>query len=102
MNIVIFGATGMIGQGVLRECLQDPDVATVKAVGRTPTGVTHPRLVDVLCRDMRDFNAIESALRGIDACFFCLGVTSAGTTEADYERITYDIPVAAASTLAPP
>jgi uncharacterized protein YbjT (DUF2867 family) len=99
MNIVIFGATGMIGQGVLRQCLRDPDVALVKAVGRSATGAEHPRLRDVVHRDVRDFSAIDPELRAIDACFFCLGVTSAGMTETDYERITYDIPVAAASTL---
>ncbi len=100
MNIVIFGATGMIGQGVLRECLHDPDVAAVTAVGRSPTGASHPKLRDVVLRDLRSFAAVEADLRGIDACFFCLGVASAGMTEADYERVTYDIPVAAATVLA--
>ena len=99
MNIVIFGATGMIGQGVLRECLRDPDVARVDAVGRSATGVSHPKLRDVVFSDMRNFSTIESELRGVDACFFCLGVTSAGMTEPDYERVTYDIPVAAATVL---
>jgi uncharacterized protein YbjT (DUF2867 family) len=100
MNIVIFGATGMIGQGVLRECLHDPDVAVVKSVGRSATEASHPKLRDILYRDMRSFAAIEPELRGTDACFFCLGVTSAGMTESDYERVTYDIPVAAATVLA--
>jgi len=100
MNIVIFGATGMIGQGVLRECLHDPDVEVVKAVGRSPTGASHPKLRDVVFGDMRNFGAIESDISGVDACFFCLGVTSAGMTELDYARVTYDIPVAAATVLA--
>jgi uncharacterized protein YbjT (DUF2867 family) len=100
VNIVIFGATGMIGQGVLRECLRDPDVARVTAVGRSATGASHPKLRDVVFGDMRNFNAIESELRGVDACFFCLGVTSAGMTESAYEHVTYDIPVAAATVLA--
>lgn len=100
MNIVIFGATGMIGQGVLRECLRDPDVAVVKAIGRSATGVSHPKMRDVVHRDMGSFAAIESELREVDACFFCLGVTSAGLTEAAYASVTYDIPVAAATMLA--
>jgi uncharacterized protein YbjT (DUF2867 family) len=101
LNIVIFGATGMIGQGVLRECLHDPDVAVVKAVGRTATGTSHPKLRDVVHRDMRNFAEIEPELRDTDACFFCLGVTSAGLTEATYANVTYEIPVAAATALAP-
>ena len=100
MNVAIFGATGMIGQGVLRECLHDPDVVVAKAVGRSATGATHPKLRDVVFRDMRSVTAIEPELRDIDACFFCIGVTSAGKAEAAYEHVTYDIPVAAATTLA--
>jgi len=100
MNIVIFGATGMIGQGVLRECLRDPDVAVVKTIGRSPIGASHPKLLDVVHPDMRSFTSIEAEFRNIDACFFCLGVTSAGLTEPEYERVTYDIPVAAATALA--
>jgi uncharacterized protein YbjT (DUF2867 family) len=100
MNVVIFGASGMIGQGVLRECLHDPDVGIVKAVGRSPSGASHPKLHDVVWSDMRSFAGIEAELRDVDACFFCIGVTSAGLAEAAYERVTYDIPVAAATTLA--
>ena len=100
MNVVIFGATGMIGQGVLRECLHDPDVRVVKAVGRTATGAAHPKLRDVIWSDMRSFEPIQAEFRDVDACFFCIGVTSAGMAEAAYERVTYDIPVAAATTLA--
>src|SRR5215467_8326348 len=99
MNVVIFGATGMIGQGVLRECLHDPDVAVVRAVGRSATGATHPKLRDVVWSDMRSPEGIETALRDADACFFCIGVTSAGMAEAAYERVTYVMPVAASTTL---
>jgi uncharacterized protein YbjT (DUF2867 family) len=99
VNVVLFGATGMIGQGVLRECLRDPDVTIVKAVVRSSTGASHPKLHDIVHADMRNFVAIESEFRDVDACFFCLGVTSAGMTETDYARVTYDIPVAAATTL---
>ena len=100
MKIVLFGATGMIGQGVLRECLLDPDVEQVLAIGRRATGVQHPRLRDIVQSDLWSYSSIEDQLRGFEACFFCLGVTSAGMSEADYTRITYGITVAAAGTLA--
>ena len=100
MNVLVFGATGMVGQGVLRECLLAPDVESVAAIGRTATGIAHPKLRDIVHRDLTDYRAIESRLSGFDACFFCLGVTSAGMTEEDYTRITYGITVAAAETLA--
>jgi uncharacterized protein YbjT (DUF2867 family) len=100
MNVVIVGATGMIGQGVLRECLQDPGVMRVLTIGRAATGVQHPKLRDLVHRDMWRYDAIERELSGFDACFFCLGVSSAGMAEADYERITFGIAIAAAETLA--
>jgi uncharacterized protein YbjT (DUF2867 family) len=99
MNVLIFGATGMVGQGVLRECLLDPNVQLVQAVGRAATGVQHPKLRDVVHPDLFHFEAIEARLSGLDACFFCLGVTSSGKAEADYERVTYGITMAAAETL---
>ena len=100
MNVLVFGATGMIGQGVLRECLLDPGVALVQTVGRTATGVTHPRLSEIVHADLMSYVSIEPRLVGFDACFFCLGVSSAGMSEADYERVTYGITMAAATTLA--
>ena len=100
MNVILFGATGMVGQGVLRECLLDPDVLQVKTIGRSVTGVQNPKLRELVHRDMTDYRAIEAELTGFDACFFCLGIASAGMTEVDYTRITHDIAVAAAETLA--
>lgn len=100
MNIMIFGATGMVGRGVLRECLQAADVARVTAVGRTPSGVTDPKLRDVLVRDLMDYRSVEADLSGFDACFFCLGVSSAGMSESQYTRITHDLTLAAAEVLA--
>jgi uncharacterized protein YbjT (DUF2867 family) len=100
MNILIFGATGMVGQGVLRECLLATDVARVVAVGRTPTGVANSRLRDLIHADLFDYRAVESELEGFDACFFCLGVSSAGMSEADYSRMSYDLTLAAAEMLA--
>jgi uncharacterized protein YbjT (DUF2867 family) len=99
MNVLLFGATGMLGQGVLRECLADAGVSQVVAIGRSPTGAHHPKILDIVHKDLLNYSAIEPQLRGFDACFFCLGVTSAGMKEADYERVTYGIAVAAAETL---
>jgi len=100
MNVLMFGATGMIGQGVLRECLRDVDVHLVKTIARSPGGVTHPKQQEVVHRDLLHLAPIEHELSGFDACFFCLGVTSAGMSEADYERVTYGITVAVGETLA--
>jgi len=100
MKVLIFGATGMVGQGVLRECLQAADVEQVVAVVRGPTGRADPRLREIVHSDFLDFSAIESRLAGFDACFFCLGVSSIGMAEADYRRVTYEITLSAATTLA--
>lgn len=107
MNILIFGATGMVVQGVLRECLRDPGVAKVVAIGRSPAKDSPmgqlpetSKLEDLIHADLFDYSAIESRLTGFDACFFCLGVSSAGMSEADYARVTYDLTLAAAGTLA--
>jgi uncharacterized protein YbjT (DUF2867 family) len=90
----------MVGQGVLRECLLDPGVEKVLSLGRSPLGKTDPKLVELLPRDLYDLKAVEDQLRGYDACFFCLGVSSAGMSEADYTRVTYDLTLSIAETLA--
>jgi uncharacterized protein YbjT (DUF2867 family) len=100
MKVLIFGATGMVGQGVLRECLLDADIEAAVAVGRSATGLKHARLREIVRPNLLDYADIETELQGFEACFFCLGVTSAGMTEADYQRVTYDITLAAARTLA--
>jgi uncharacterized protein YbjT (DUF2867 family) len=100
MRVLLFGATGMVGQGVLRECLRAQDVESVQTVGRSPTGQLDPRLTEIVHRDMMDYRTIEASLQGFDACFFCLGVSSFGMKEADYTRLTYDLTFAAAGTLA--
>ena len=89
----------MVGQGVLRECLLDPEVQRVQIVGRARAGVQHAKLREVVHQDMWHYDAIEADLTGFDACFFCLGVTSAGMGEADYRHVTYGITLAAAETL---
>ena len=100
MKVILFGATGMVGQGVLRECLLDREVESVLAIGRRATGQRHGKLYDLVHKDFSDFSTIEDALSGCDACFFCLGVSSAGMNEHDYRRVTYDITMTAAQTLA--
>ena len=99
MKVILFGATGMVGQGCLRECLIDPEVETVLAVGRSPTGVQNAKLREIVHDNFLDFSAIESQLAGFDACFFCLGVTSVGMSEERYRHLTYDLTLAAATTL---
>jgi uncharacterized protein YbjT (DUF2867 family) len=99
MNVLLFGATGMVGQGVLRECLRAEDVARVVTVGRSVTGISHPRLQEIQRSDLLDYRPLEADLTGIDACFFCLGVSSVGMTQADYTRLTYDLTLTAAGTL---
>ena len=99
MKVLIFGATGMVGQGVLLECLRDPEVELVVTVGRTATGVRDPKLREIVHRDLQHYDGMEESLTGFDACFFCLGVASTGMKEADYERVTYGFALAAAETL---
>ncbi len=99
MKVILFGATGMVGQGVLRECLLDPEVETVLAVGRSSTGQQHAKLQEILHKDLEDLSRIENKLSGYDACFFCLGVSSAGLNEQQYRRVTYDLTIAAAKVL---
>src|SRR5580700_6291709 len=99
MKVILFGATGMVGQGVLRECLLDQGVERVLAVGRSATGKSDPKLRELVLPDLTDYSAVAGEVAGYDACFFCLGVTSAGMSEADYRRVTVDIAVMAARTL---
>lgn len=99
MNVVVFGATGMIGQGVLRECLLDASVERVLAIGRSPTGRQDPKLREIAVKDFAALAGIGAELSGYDACFYCLGVTSAGMSEADYRRVTYDMALDAARAL---
>ena len=100
MNVLILGATGMVGQGVLRECLLDDGVARVVTLGRSSTGQAHPKLREIAHANMFDLTPIESELRGLDACFYSLGATAAGKSEAEYTRINYDLTLSVAGTLA--
>jgi len=99
MKVILFGASGMVGQGVLRECLLDADVETVLSIGRRPLDQRHPKLKEIVRDDLFDLSPVGSELAGYDACFFCLGVTSVGMSEQDYRRITHDLTLAVATML---
>jgi uncharacterized protein YbjT (DUF2867 family) len=100
MTVILFGATGMVGQGILRECLIDPDVKQVLSIVRAPSGRQHAKLHELIHTNFFDYSAIEPQLTGFDACFFSLGVSSAGMDERKYTHLTYDLTLAAATTLA--
>ena len=99
MDVVVFGATGMVGHGVLRECLLDPGIGRVVTVGRRATGERDEKLREVVVPDLSDLSAVESELTGLDACMFCVGVTSAGMSEEAYTRITHELTLSVARTL---
>src|SRR5712691_10166173 len=99
MNVVLFGASGMVGQGALRECLLAQDVSRVLSIGRSKTGQSHEKLREIAHADFTDYSAIQTDLAGYDACFFCLGISSAGMSEADYHRVIHDYALAAAQAL---
>ena len=100
MRVIITGVTGMVGEGVLLECLDNPAVDKVLSVSRKPTDHTHPKLEQLLVPDFRKLGDFEAKLTGYDGCFYCAGVSSVGMSEADYSVIAYDTPVAFATTLA--
>ena len=96
MRVVLFGATGMVGGAALLECLDDARVTAVLSVSRRPCGVQHPRLTEALADDLFRLDAVRPALAGADACFFCLGVSAVGLTEAVYTRVTHDLTLSVA------
>ena len=99
MKIILLGASGMVGQGVLIECLRDPRVERVLSLGRTSGGRNHAKLQELAHADLYDLSSVEDQLRGYDACFYCLGVSSVGMAEAEYTRVTYDMTLAVANRL---
>jgi uncharacterized protein YbjT (DUF2867 family) len=99
LKVILFGATGMVGQGALRECLLDADVTEVLIVGRTATGRSHAKIREIVHKDLYDLSPIAPQLAGYDACFFCLGVSSVGMSEPDYTQITHDLTLAVARAL---
>jgi uncharacterized protein YbjT (DUF2867 family) len=99
VNVLLFGATGMIGQGVLRECLLDDRVKSVIAIVRAPLSFTHPKLRELIHRDFTDFSPLSGEFEAVDACFFCLGISSAAKGKEEYRRITYEYTLAAVRAL---
>lgn len=99
LRAIITGATGMVGEGVLYECLNHPDVEQVLVINRKPGGVTHPKLKEIIHANFYDLSAVENYLTGYNACFFCLGVSSVGMNEADYYKVTYTLTMHVATTL---
>ncbi|MFD7135735.1 NAD-dependent epimerase/dehydratase family protein [Streptomyces sp. NPDC059894] len=99
MRIIVFGATGMVGQGVLEACLRDEEVTDVLVIGRTPTGRVHPKLRELHHEDFTDFGDVQDQLAGYNACFYCLGTSAAGMKEPAYRVVSYDFPLAAARAL---
>ena len=101
MNVLITGSTGMVGKGVLLECFDHPQVERVTVINRHSLQMTHPKLKEILHQDFFQWHAIKEQLSGFDACFFCLGVSSAGMKEPEYARMTYDLTLQFARTLLP-
>jgi uncharacterized protein YbjT (DUF2867 family) len=99
MNVILFGATGMVGQGVLRECLLDSEVESVLSIGRSAIEQQDEKLHQIVLKILTDLSSVENRLSGYDACFFCLGVSSAGMSEDDYRHVTYDLTLSVAATL---
>lgn len=100
LKVILFGATGMVGQGVLRECLLEPMVESVLAVGRSSVGQQNEKLQEIVGPDVANLSSVEKHLAGYDACFFCLGLSSAGMDAPTYHRLTYDLTTSVASMLA--
>jgi uncharacterized protein YbjT (DUF2867 family) len=100
MKVILFGATGMVGRGVLRQCLLDAEVESVLTIGRKPSGVLHPKLRDFVRTDMFDVDVSPGELSAYDTCFFCLGVSSVRLSEAEYTHLTYDLTMGWAQVLA--
>ena len=100
MKVVIFGATGMVGKGVLLECLEDARVDHVLLVSRHPIDVSHPKIHEIVHPDFAEFGSIQAQFVDLDACFYCLGVSAVGLSESKYHRLTHDLTVAAATAMA--
>jgi uncharacterized protein YbjT (DUF2867 family) len=99
IKLIITGSTGMVGEGVLHECLQHPDVESILVINRKPCGITHPKLKEIIHADFFNLLPIESGLSGYNACFFCAGVSSVGMKEPEYTRVTYELTMNFAQTV---
>jgi len=100
LNVILTGATGMVGEGVLLECLSNPDVESVLIINRKPSGMVHEKLKEIIQQDFFDFTPLRERVKHYNACFFCLGVSSIGMNEKDYSEVTYDLTMHVASVMA--
>lgn len=98
-KVIVTGATGMVGKGVLFECLDHPEISEVLVIGRNPVGLNHLKIKEIIHKDFTDFSELKNQLIGYDACFFCLGISSVGLKEEEYKKITYDYTLSLAKTL---
>jgi hypothetical protein len=99
IKVIVTGATGMVGEGVLNECLQREDVEQILSISRRPCGITHPKLREIIHSNFFDLSSVRNELIGFDACFFCLGVSSIGMKEKEYYHLTYELTMHVAETL---
>ena len=99
INAIVTGATGMVGEGVLHECLNHSEVESVLVINRKPYGVKHEKLKEIIHKDFFNLSSIEDQLTGYNACYFCAGVSSVGKKEDEYKHITYDLTISFANTL---
>src|SRR5659263_214723 len=91
LNVLIMGSTGMVGEGVLLVCLENPAIEKITVVNRRSLGITHPKLTEIIHPDFYNLTSIEERLTGFDACYFCLGISSIGVNETDYYKVTYTL-----------
>lgn len=101
MKVILTGSTGMVGKGVLLECIDHPDVEQILLINRSAVGIIHPKIKEIIHNDFFDWRSLHGSLAGFDACFFCMGVSSAGMNEQDYRRMTYDITLGFAKEILP-
>lgn len=102
LRVIITGTTGMVGKGVLYECLEDDRVEEILVINRSTVGINHPKLKELLHKDFFDLSAVKQELQGYDACFFCLGVSAVGMSEEQYTKLTYDLTIHFAATVVHP
>lgn len=100
LKVIVTGTTGMVGEGVMQRCLENANVEKVLAISRKPNGHQHPKLVELIHKDFADLSAVEDQLAGFDACFFCAGISSVGVSKEQYEKVTYELTLGFAMTLA--
>lgn len=100
IKVIITGATGMVGEGVLQECIANPEVEKILLLNRRSSGYSDPKIIELIHSDLSDISPIAEEIKGYDACYFCAGVSSVGMDEAQYTEVTYDLTLGFAGTLA--